>query len=71
MSSKKARRRKQKEQRQDERKRRVNPATLFIVGIGLAVILTVAAAALFTDGSAPEDPPWPGATWSAAHGHWH
>ncbi len=68
MSSKKARRRKLQKQTQDRSRRAVSPAILFILGIGLAVVLTVVGTAVFGD---REEPPWPGAVWSDQHGHWH
>jgi hypothetical protein len=72
MSSKKALRRKRREEeRQESRKKGINPALLFILGIGLAVLGTVAFTVLFGDSSAPGPPPTPGAVWSEAHGHWH
>ena len=71
MSSKKARRRERQEQNQDSGRRKLSPVTLFILSIGLALLVTVFVAVVFGDRSAPGDPPWPGAIWSAAHGHWH
>ena len=71
MSSKKARRRERQEQNQDSGRRKLSPVTLFILSIGLAVLVTVVVAVVFGDRSAPGRPPRPGATWSAAHGHWH
>lgn len=68
MSSKKARRKKLEEETQDRSRRRLSPATLFILGIGLAVLLTVVGSVIFGDG---DEPPFPGAVWSAQHGHWH
>ena len=71
MSSKKARRRKRQEHKQDRRRSRLSPATVFILGIAMAVLLTVVGAVVFGDRSGRGEPPWPGAVWSAAHGHWH
>lgn len=71
MSSKKALRRKQRKEETEDGKRGVSPVTFFIVGIGLAVLVTLAVSLFLGGGSGPGDPPWPGATWSAAHGHWH
>ena len=71
MSSKKARRRERQEQNQDGGRRKLSPVTLFILSIGLAVLVTVVVAVVFGDRSAPGGPPWSGAAWSAAHGHWH
>lgn len=71
MSSKKARRRKRREEERKESRKGVNPALVFILAIGLAVLATVAVSVVFGDGSAPGDPPRPGAVWSEAHGHWH
>ncbi len=68
MSSKKARRRKLQEQTQENSRRTLSPAALFILGIGLAVVLTVAGAVIFGD---RKEPPYPGAVWSEQHGHWH
>lgn len=71
MSSKKARRKKRREAEREESRKGVNPALLFIVAIGLAVLGTVAVAVIFGDSSAPGPPPTPGAVWSEEHGHWH
>ena len=71
MSSKKARRRERQEQNQDGGRRKLRPVTLFILSIGLAVLVTVVVAVVLGGRSAPGGSPWPGAVWSAAHGHWH
>jgi len=73
MSSKKARRKKRQQQEEDrDRSRRsLGPVTLFLLGIGVAVLLTAVASVVLVDRSGRGDPPWPGAVWSAAHGHWH
>ena len=71
MSSKKARRRERQEQNQAGGRRKLSPVTLFILSIGLAVLVTVVVTVVFGARSAPGEPPWPGAAWSAAHGHWH
>ena len=49
MSSKKARRRKLQEQTQDRSRRPISPATIFILGIGLALVLTVVGSVIFGD----------------------
>ena len=71
MSSKKARRKKRREREREERKKGMNPALLFILAIGAAVLVTAAVSVTFGGSSAPGDPPRPGAVWSEAHGHWH
>lgn len=71
MSSKKARRRQRRERQIKERRRGFNPAVLFMLGIGGALILVVVAAMWLGDPSDRGDPPSPGAVWSEAHGHWH
>lgn len=72
MSSKKQLRRKRKEERakQAAQNKGMNPATKFIL-ITLALIVVVGFIATWR-GDAPDEPaPWPGAVWSAEHGHWH
>lgn len=71
MSSKKALRKKRRETEREESRKAVNPALLFIVAIGLAVLGTLGFAMVFGGSSAPGPPPTPGAVWSEAHGHWH
>lgn len=71
MSSKKARRKKRREEEKQERRTGMNPALLFILAIGVAVLVTVVVSVVFVGSSAPGDPPRPGAVWSEAHGHWH
>jgi hypothetical protein len=68
MSSKKARRRKLEERTQDRSRRRLSPVTLFILGIGLALLVTVVGSVVLGD---RDEPPFPGAVWSDQHGHWH
>jgi hypothetical protein len=68
MSSKKARRRKRQEQTQDPSRRTLSPVTIFILGIGLALVLTAVGSVIFGN---REEPPFPGAVWSVQHDHWH
>ena len=70
MSSKKARRRERQEQEQRGSSKGFSPVTLFILAIGAAVALTVAASLLFTDRS-DRGPRPPGTVWSEEHGHYH
>lgn len=71
VSSKKQLRRQRKEQRarQSARKSRINPATAFIL-VTIALVVIVGFIASWR-GESPGEPPWPGAVWSADHGHWH
>jgi hypothetical protein len=68
MASKKQLRRRQREQQQSSKKRKTNPALVFMIGIAAAIVVFGLAAFFLVD--SPE-PPWPGAVWSAEHGHWH
>lgn len=70
-SKKKLRRRQRTAQKEQARQGKANPAWLFILGIVLVIGLTLGGVAIFGDRSGPGDPPWPGAVWSPAHGHWH
>ena len=73
MSSKKARRKErlEKEQERALRRRGLSPVTLFMVGLGLAVLLTIGVSVALGDRSDRGERPWPDAVWSAAHDHWH
>lgn len=71
MSSKKALRRQRAEKKRAERKKGLNPATLFILVIGILLALIVVSVYVFGEAGGPGDPPWPGAVWSPSHGHWH
>ena len=71
MSSKKARRRARRKQEREERRSKLNPVTLMVLGMGLAILLTVVGALVFGTGAGQGEPPWPGAVWSPSHGHWH
>ncbi len=72
MSSKKSRRRQRREEEESGRGRQgLSPVAVFIVGIVAAVLLTVVGAMVLGNRSDRGDPPWPGAVWSEAHGHWH
>jgi hypothetical protein len=72
MSSKKEIRRKRREREQEEKDAGGrNPALLFVLGIAAAILITVGAFFVLGNPGGPGDPPWPGAVWSAEHGHWH
>lgn len=72
MSSKKARRRDRRKAEEEERRQgKRNPVTVFILGIGVTILLAALVMWVLGGGSGPGDPPWPGATWSPSHGHWH
>ena len=70
MSSKKARRKERQQKQQEETRRRgkMSPVTLFMLAIGTALVVTALVTTFFVDRGAP---PFPGAVWSEAHGHWH
>jgi hypothetical protein len=67
MSSKKQLRR-ERQQQKGTTKPRLNPVSIFLLSI--AALLLVVGVIGSLRGSSRE-PPWPGAMWSEAHGHWH
>lgn len=69
MSSKKQLRRKRQQQKAAKRQR-FNPATAFILLV-LALVLAIGVTAAILGGGDRPPAPWPGAVWSAEHGHWH
>lgn len=72
MSSKKELRRRRREQQHEKKERGGrNPALLFALGIAAAILITLGAFMVLGNPGGPGEPPWPGAVWSAAHGHWH
>lgn len=72
MSSKKARRRKRQANQEKEGGRgKLNSANIFILVMGLALVVIIVGAVVLGGSGATGDPPWPGAVWSASHGHWH
>ncbi|SVD83617.1 uncharacterized protein METZ01_LOCUS436471 [marine metagenome] len=69
MSTKKQLRLERQKKRQEEvAKTRKAPVWIFILSIAGLLLAIMLFATFFGDN--PE-PPFPGATWSAAHGHWH
>jgi len=69
MSTKKQLRLERQKKRQDEvAKTRKSPVWIFILSI-TAILVGIVLYGTYL-GDNPE-PPWPGATWSAAQGHWH
>jgi len=73
MSSKKSVRKQKKEaaQAQAASKGSRDPSRRLLVYVGLALVLIVGVAYFLRGTNSPGDPPWPGAVWSQAHGHWH
>jgi hypothetical protein len=70
VSSKKQLRRARQAQEQEEKQRsKVNPVWMFLASI--AAVVVVVGVAMFFFGPERGAPPWPGAVWSAQHGHWH
>ena len=69
MSTKKQLRRERQKKKQEEvAKTRKSPVWIFILSIA-AILVAIGVYGSFFGES--REPPWPGATWSAAHGHWH
>ena len=71
MSSKKQLRKRRQEEEKASPRSKVNPAVLFIAGIAVVVLGLVVGVAVSGGESGPGEPPFPGAVWSPAHGHWH
>lgn len=72
MSSKKARRRNRREVEEEERhSSKLNPTTVFLLGIAAAILITALLAWGLGGTSGPGEPPSPDAVWSVSHGHWH
>jgi hypothetical protein len=71
MSSKKSVRKQKKEAAQARSAAKGDSSRRLLVYVGLALALVVVAAFFLRGSNAPGDPPWPGAVWSQAHGHWH
>jgi hypothetical protein len=70
VSSKKQLRRDRQAREQVEKERtKLNPVWMFLLSIAAVVVVLGAAAFFFGPDRGP--PPWPGAVWSSAHGHWH
>jgi hypothetical protein len=70
MSSKKQLRRERREKTEQVKQRsKVNPATVFMIGV-VAAVLVMGVFAFFFQ-SDTNRPPFPGAVWSPEHNHWH
>jgi hypothetical protein len=69
MSTKKQLRRERREKSEQVKQRKMNPATLFMIGIVAAVVVMGVFAFFFQ--SDTNRPPFPGAVWSPEHNHWH
>ena len=68
MSSKKQLRRERQQQQDTTPKPRFSPVSIFLLSIAALVLVAgVIGSLVGTD----REPPWPGAMWSEAHGHWH
>jgi hypothetical protein len=69
MSSKKQLRRQQREQKKDSQaQRKANPVPMIVLSI-VAIVLVIGLMDFLRRDD--REPPWPGASWSEAHGHWH
>ena len=68
MSTKKQRRRERREKAREGRARKRSPVAWFMVSIAVALVAVGVAGFFLRSG---DEPPFPGAVWSEAHGHWH
>ena len=67
MSSKKKLRR-ERQQKKDTTKPRLSPVSIFLLSIAALLLVVGVLGSLL---GSNREPPWPGAMWSEAHGHWH
>ena len=68
MSSKKQLRRERQQKKEGTTKPRLSPVSIFLLSIAALLIVVVVIGSLTGEN---REPPWPGAMWSEAHGHWH
>ena len=68
MSSKKQLRRERQQQKHTTPKPRFSPVSIFLLSIAALVLVVSVLGSLL---GSNREPPWPGAMWSEAHGHWH
>ena len=68
MSTKKQRRREKRQEQKGAAKSRLSPVSIFVLSIAALLLVVAVIGGLL---GSNREPPWPGAIWSAAHGHWH
>ena len=67
MSTKKQRRRERPRQK-GTTKARLSPVSIFVLSIAALLLVVGVIGSLLGNN---REPPWPGAIWSEAHGHYH